>query len=161
MKRSIIVALATIALCLAALTGVETARFVTESPQLSAQAAAKPLEPVTVDPSWILSGTPSFSQVEISRSPDGRTSSGLWACEGPGSFEWQFAVDEVVYVIEGEVAISYQGNNFVLHPGDSATFHGGTRAVWRVDSYLKKAYTLHNPGPLGRMWRSFFPSVAR
>lgn len=158
MKRSLIAALAAIALCLAALTGLETARFVTASPQLSAEAIAKPMEPVSVEPSWITAGSPRFSQVEIARSPDGRTTSGLWACEGPGTFEWRFAVDEVVYILEGEVAITYKGSEFVLRPGDTATFHGGTTATWRVDSYLKKAYSLHNPGPIGRLWRSVFPA---
>ncbi len=136
----------------------EAARFVMVSPEPSVVAAAKPLQSVEVDPSWIKSGNPEFAQVEISRSADGSTSHGLWSCAGPTTFEWQFAIDETVYVLEGEVKVDYQGNQFTLRPGDTAVFHGGTRATWTVDKYLKKTYTLHNPGPLGKLWRSLVPA---
>lgn len=158
MKRSLIAAAITAALLVLGFLGFETARFVAASPDLSTDAAVKPLEVVQVEPSWIKSGSPIFSQVEIARSPDGRTVNGLWACQGPTTFEWQFNADEVVYVLEGEVQVNYQGKDFALHPGDTATFHGGTRSTWTVPSYVKKAYTLHNPGPLGRFWRDTFPA---
>ncbi|MCE1174502.1 MAG: cupin domain-containing protein [Propionibacteriales bacterium] len=158
MKRSLIAATITAAVLTSGFLGFETARFVTASPQLSTDAEAKPMSVVQVDPSWIKSGNPTFTQVEIATSPDGRTVNGLWSCQGPTTFEWQFSVDEVVYVIEGEVQVNYQGRDFTLHPGDTAAFHGGTRSVWTVDTFVKKAYTLHNPGPLGRLWRDTFPA---
>jgi uncharacterized protein len=158
-KRSLIAAIVAASVCLLGVLGYETMRFVTTSPDLSSAAAARPLQEVQVDPSWIKAGTPTFAQVEIARSPDGRTTNGLWSCEGPTTFVWQFAVDEVVYVLEGEVEIDYLGRNFVLHPGDTAVFHGGTSATWTIEDRLKKAYTLHNPGPLGRLWRSIFPAA--
>jgi len=158
-KRALIAATLAVAVCVFGFLGYETARFVMASPDPSSAAAAKPLREVQVDPSWIRAGNPRFTQVEISSSPDGRTTNGLWACEGPTTFVWQFAVDEVVYVLEGEVKVDYQGTSFVLHPGDTAAFHGGTSATWTIDQRLKKAYTLHNPGPLGRWWRSIFPAA--
>ena len=158
MKRSLIAATITAVALAIGFLGFETARFVTASPQLSTNAEAKPMDAVQVDPTWIKSGNPTFTQVQIASSPDGRTVNGLWSCQGPTTFEWQFSADEVVYILEGEVQVSYQGSDFVLHPGDTATFHGGTRAVWTVPGYLKKAYTLHNPGPLGRLWRDIFPA---
>jgi uncharacterized cupin superfamily protein len=157
-KRALIAATITAAVIASGLLGFETAQFVTESPQLSTDAIAKPMDVVQVDPSWIKSGNPVFRQVEIATSPDGRTVNGLWSCQGPTTFEWRFAVDEVVYVLEGEVQVTYQDNDFTLHPGDTASFHGGTRATWTVSNFLKKAYTLHNPGPLGRLWRDTFPA---
>jgi uncharacterized protein len=157
-KRSIIAASIGVLACLIGLFSFQTAQFAAASPDLSLAAANKPLQEVTVNPSWIKSGTPKFAQVEVSRSPDGRTTNGLWSCEGPTTFDWQFDIDEVVYVLEGEVQVDYQGSQFVLHPGDTAVFHGGTTATWTVERYLKKVYTLHNPGPLGRLWRTFFPS---
>lgn len=137
----------------------EAARFVVSSPAPSIQAVAKPLEAVEVDRGWIRSGSPEFAQAETFRSVDGRTSQGLWSCTGPTTFEWHFEVDETVYVLEGEVKIDYQGKQFTLHPGDTAVFHGGTTATWTVDRYLKKTYTLHNPGPLGRLWRQVAPAA--
>jgi len=157
-KRSWVIGLAVgVAVAVVGLFVIETVRFVLVSPEPSAVAAARPLESVEVDPSWIKSGSPQFAQVEISRSPDGSTSHGLWSCVGPTTFEWQFALDETVYVLEGAVEIDYQGHQFTLRPGDTAVFHGGTRATWTVDKYVKKTYTLHNPGPLGKLWRTLVP----
>jgi uncharacterized protein len=157
-KRPLIAVVVGIAVCLFGLFAVETSRFVVSSPEPSLTANPKPMQPVTVDPTWITSGNPKFAQVEVGRSPDGRTTNGLWSCEGPTTFNWRFDVDEVVYILEGEVQIDYQGSQFTLHPGDTAAFHAGTQATWTVEKYLKKAYSLHNPGPLGKLWRSWFPA---
>lgn len=157
-KRVLAAAAAGILVASGAFLVADTGRYVNAAPPPSATALEAPLTPVSVNPDWILSGEPTFAQVEISRSPDGRISHGLWSCTGPTSFEWQFLLDETVYVLDGDVDIDYQGNKFTLHPGDSATFHSGTSAVWTVKRYLKKSYTLSNPGPLGRWWRSAFPS---
>lgn len=158
MKRALAAAIVGIIVTSGAFLVVDTGRYLAAAPPPSATALEAPMAPVSVDPNWIRSGEPAFTQVEISRSPDGRISHGLWSCTGPTTFEWQFHVDETVYVLEGEVDIEYQGSRFTLHPGDSATFLSGTTAVWTVDTYLKKSYTLSNPGPLGRWWRSAFPS---
>lgn len=158
MKRALIAAAVAVVVTASATLAIETGQFVASSPPPSETALEAPLSPVTVNPEWILSGEPTFASVEISRSPDGRISHGLWSCTGPTTFEWHFDVDETVYVLDGEVSIDYRGNQFTLHAGDSATFHGGTQALWTVPDYLKKSYTLHNPGPIGRWWRSTFPS---
>lgn len=159
MKRSLLAGLVAVALAAIGLFTFETGRFVVASPAPATQSVTKPLAPVEVNPNWIKEGTPSFAQVEIYSTPDGRTSTGLWSCTGPTTFEWQFAVDETVYVLEGSVDIDYQGHHFTLRPGDTAVFHGGTKATWRVQNYLKKSYALHNPGPLGRLWRTVFPAA--
>jgi uncharacterized protein len=158
MKRAVISAIIGFTAGLLGVFAVDTAAFVTNSPSPSVTAASTPMHSAVVDPSWITSGQPEFAQVETFRSPDGRTSSGLWSCTGPTTFVWQFSVDETVHLLEGEVAVNYRGNAFTLHPGDTATFHAGTEATWTIDTYAKKAYTLHNPGPLGRLWRSVFPA---
>jgi hypothetical protein len=48
----------------------------------------------------------------------------------------------------------------VLLPGDTATFHAGTKAVWYVPSHAKKAYTLQHPGKLVLLWRWLFSASA-
>lgn len=158
MRRAIISGVIGFSLLAIGLLTFDTARFVSNSPNPSATSVAAPLENAVVDPSWIKSGSPKFSQVETFRSPDGRTTTGLWSCKGPTTFVWQFEVDETVHLLEGEVLVDYQGNQFTLRPGDTATFHGGSEATWTINDYAKKVYTLHNPGPVGRLWRSAFPA---
>jgi uncharacterized protein len=156
MRRAIISGAVGFLICLIGVFAVDTARFITNSPNPSDDSAAHPMQAAIVDPSWIKSGNPKFAQSETFRSPDGRTVAGLWSCEGPTTFVWQFGVDETVHLLEGEVLVDYLGNKFTLLPGDVATFHGGTQATWTIDTYAKKAYVLHNPGPAGRLWRSIF-----
>jgi len=110
-----------------------------------------------VDASWVKSGTPNFRGTETSRSPDGNGVTGLWACDGPSTFEWQFGDDETVHLLEGRVEVEYRGRRFTINPGDTATFHAGTRAVWHVPQYAKKVFVLHQPGLLVRGWRKVFP----
>jgi uncharacterized cupin superfamily protein len=122
-------------------------------PSPSALAMHRPLQVTQVDPSWIRSGNPVFKFAEYFRSPDERTISGIWSCDGPTTFEWQFNADEAVHVLEGRVEIDYQGHHFVLETGDTAMFHEGTRAVWHVPEYIKKSYTLQSPNRVVRSWR--------
>ena len=145
------------------LTGAITwdaAQYLSRSAAPSAQAVQKPLLGFSVDPSWVKSGTPNFRNVETVRSPDGDSISGLWACDGPTTFEWTFYMDETVHLLEGFIEIEYQGKRFNLKPGDTATFHAGTKSVWHVPQHAKKAYTLYDPGRVARLWRRVFPTKA-
>lgn len=121
----------------------------------SSAAATVTLQPARVDPQWILSGAPRFETAEIARAPDGRSVTGVWACDGPTTFEWRFDLDETVYVLEGEVTVQYLGHRFVLRPGQTAVFKAGTRAVWQVPGRLKKVFTLHHPGRLALAWATW------
>lgn len=125
----------------------------------SVQSVARTLGPFAVDPSWVRSGTPNFRGTETVRSPDGSSATGLWACDGPSTFEWQFGGDETVHLLEGRVEVEYRGQRFTINTGDAATFHAGTRAVWHVPQYAKKVFVLHQPSLLVRAWRRVFPAV--
>jgi uncharacterized protein len=146
-------ALAGAMLALTAMAAVESIRYHRGAPAPSIEAVERPLGVFQVDPGWILSGKPVFRGVETMRSPDGRVVSGLWACEGPASFVWHFSHDETVHLLEGRVEVEYQGRRFSINPGDTASFHASTHAVWHVPGHAKKAYTLHQPGWLVRAWR--------
>lgn len=139
-----------------ALTGVmllDTARDASGAVPASTRALATAMTPVPIDPSWVRSGTPKVSMNVTAVSPDGRTVSGLWACDGPTTFEWHFGSDETVVVLEGSVDIEYLGQRFTLRAGDTATFRAGTTAVWHVPERVKKMFTLqHARAPL-RAWR--------
>ena len=120
-------------------TAYDTYRSVTVSAPASTTVHDKPLLGFSPDPSWLRSGTPNFRNAEISRSPDGRSIGGVWACDGPSTFEWTFFMDETVYLLEGLVEIDYQGQRFTLRPGQTATFHAGTKALWHVPVPVKRA----------------------
>jgi uncharacterized protein len=140
-------------LTLAAALTYEAGRYVVHGSPPSAMPVQKPLVGFSVDPGWVKSGTPNFRNTETLRSPDGRVISGLWACDGPSTFQWTFGTDETVHLLEGRVDIDYLGRRFTLQPGDTATFHAGTQALWHVPQHAKKAYTLYSPGRLVMLWR--------
>lgn len=123
---------------------------------VSSRAQQLTMEPKQVDPSWIKSGAPIFLAGEYAESPDKRASSGIWSCEGPATFEWQFGSDETVLVLEGRVEIDYLGEKFVLEPGCTALFYAGTGAVWHVPKYVRKTYMIHYPNYIVRWARHFF-----
>ncbi|MBC8056960.1 MAG: DUF861 domain-containing protein [Rhizobiales bacterium] len=158
-KKSIIAAGAGALLMLAGVAFYEAAVYHDRMAPPSSTPVARALGPFSVDPSWIKSGTPNFRGTETSRSPDGSGVTGLWACDGPSTFEWHFATDETVHLLEGKVEVQYLGRRFTLNAGDTATFHFGTRAVWHVPQHAKKVFVLHQPGRLVRLWRKVFPTT--
>jgi uncharacterized protein len=124
------------------------------------QAAQHALFAFQVDPSWVKAGTPNFRMMPAWRSPDGRTETGVWACDGPSTFEWHYVLDETVYLLDGQVEVEYQGRRFTLNPGDTAFFGAGTQALWKVPTMVRKVYALHKPNKAGRLWRRLFPATA-
>jgi len=100
-------------------------------------------------------GNPLFRVAHYSIAPGEASGSGVWACDGPSTFEWNFGSDEVVYLIEGEVQVSYLGKQFTIRPGETSLFLQGTSAVWHVPNGLLKSYTLHHPPLLVRLWRKW------
>ncbi len=125
----------------------------------SAKSVSQDLKAFEVPASWIKSGQPRFSVTEVAHSADGRQIVGLWQCDGPTTFEWQFGLDETVHLLEGEVQVEYLGNSFTLLPGQTATFHAGTRAVWRIPKTARKVFSLEHPGRLALLWRWLVPQA--
>lgn len=145
---------------LALYEGLAAWRYLNHAERPSSVPQARPLEGFAADAAKVLDGVPNFQAAETSRSPDGRVITGLWSCDGPTRFEWTFALDETVHLLEGEVHVDYQGQRFTLKPGDVATFHAHTRAVWTVPVPTKKAYTLRQPGQVVLWWRALSTKVA-
>ena len=152
-KKSLIAASAGAALVLAGGAVYEAIVYHDRMAPPSAAPVARLLGPFNVDPSWVRSGTPNFRGTETARSADGSGATGMWACDGPSTFEWRFGSDETVHLLEGKIEVEYLGRHFTLNPGDTATFHQGTRSVWHVPQYAKKVFVLHQPGRLVRWWR--------
>jgi uncharacterized protein len=131
----------------------QSIREIYELPPPSALSQPVQLAPMTVNPSWIKSGTPHFRSAIYTSSLDGKESTGVWECDGPTTFEWHFGHDETVYILEGTVEIEYLRNKIILNPGDSAVFHAGTEAVWHIPEHLKKIFVLHEPGIPVKVYR--------
>ncbi len=89
-----------------------------------------------------------------------KVSTGLWSCDGPSTFDWVYAVDETVHVLEGEVEIAYLGEVLQLAVGDTAHFLAGTTATWTVPKRVMKSFTLHDPGPLARLYRRVLDAIS-
>ena len=157
-RRSFATGVAGAGLALAGTAVFEAGRYVRSAAPASVRAEPKTLTVVPIDPSWVMSGTPQISMDVTSSTSDGGSASGVWVCEGPATFEWRFGMDETVHLLEGQVDIEYRNRRFTLRPGDSATFHAGTRAVWHVPVRIKKMFTLHRPGTLVRLWRLVTPA---
>lgn len=136
-----------------AMAAYDSIRYAVGAPDPSERAVDTPLGEFKVNPSWIIAGHPVFKGVETLRSADGKTISGLWSCDGPTTFVWHFGADETVHLLEGEVHVEYEGKSFTIRPGETATFHAYTTAIWHIPKYAKKTYTLNVPSLLVRAWR--------
>jgi uncharacterized cupin superfamily protein len=110
-------------------------------------ADAMVLKPAPIEPAWILNGAPVARLAEHSRGSDDAAVTAVWDCTA-GEFRWQFGWDETVIIIEGEVHVTAEdGTERLLRAGDVAYFAGGTAAVWRIDSYVKKVAFCRKPFP--------------
>lgn len=148
-----------VVLSLLAVTAYGTLRYAYRMRLPSELTVDHALQPIEVPRAWIKSGKPRFLYTEYVASPDRSSSSGIWSCEGPTTFEWRFDADETVHVLDGRVEISYQGQHFVLEPGDTAFFQADTRAIWTVPKYMRKSFTLHQPNVMVRLVRSLLRSI--
>jgi len=112
-------------------------------------APAGELPDMAIDTALIREGQPIARGAILTQSEDKKISSGLWTCE-PGKFEWTFAWDEFIHVLEGEVEITEDGTDHLvaLGPGDMAHFPIGMKTHWHVKQRVKKFFVLRTPEPL-------------
>ncbi|BDX33167.1 hypothetical protein TUM20985_37140 [Mycobacterium antarcticum] len=104
----------------------------------------------TIDPDWILEGTPKSRSSWWCGSADRMANHYVWDCTA-GRFRWYFDRDETVYVIEGEVEVSGEGVPPTwLRAGDAALFRAGTWSTWHVPQYVRKHAIIRRglPAPL-------------
>ncbi len=55
-------------------------------------------------------------------------------------FPWTYQGEEQCFILEGEVLIETEKENFRLQPGDFVTFEDGLTCVWDIRSAVKKHY---------------------
>ena len=122
-------------------------------------------------PGWVLEGNPVSRNFTLSSSKDGYASTVVWDCTA-GRFNWFYAFDESLYILEGSVLIKDEaGAVHDLSAGDTIFFPLGARAEWTVPTYVRKVAFCRNPLPppihfanrvYGRLRRTFglAPSAA-
>jgi uncharacterized cupin superfamily protein len=158
MKNYLLPAIVGAAIALVAVKAWNVGNYLARSPGASASAEHRTMAPFATDPRWvkIKSGVPNFRASEVTRSADGTTFVGQWACDGPTTFEWSFGLDETVFLLDGLIEIEYLGRKFTLKPGDTAKFLAGTKAIWTVPEKAHKVYVLHDHGYALKAWRKVF-----
>ena len=96
----------------------------------------------------ILEGAPQATGTVLTQSADKLVSSGLWECTA-GRFEWTFAWDEFVHVLEGGARIKTEsGETIELGSGDSAHFPLGLKTEWTITDRIRKVFTVRTTEPL-------------
>jgi uncharacterized protein len=112
---------------------------------------------------WIIEGTPRAHSACLARSADRTSSAVVWSCTA-GRFNWNYAVDETLYIISGEALITNEnGEAQRLRPGDVAYFPAGSRTIWHVPHEVRKvAMCRHSmPRPFGFMLRIWNRTINR
>lgn len=96
------------------------------------------LGPRPIDPAWLLEGSPVTRARGIPFAPDASLYAWLWETTA-GRFEWHYAGDELVTILEGEAEITPPtGKPFTVRRGDVVYFPGNQVMVWHVPVYVKK-----------------------
>jgi uncharacterized cupin superfamily protein len=91
-----------------------------------------------INPAWILEGNPVARNAVLSRSRDTTACTIMWDCTA-GQFNWHYAFDETVYILEGSVTVCSENTPPKrLEAGDVAFFPFGTMAHWHVETYVRK-----------------------
>ncbi len=110
------------------------------------------LKSAPISGDWIIEGAPVARNALLSRSEDGSAFTLIWDCTA-GLFEWRYSIDETVYILEGSVIVEdAAAGTRRLEAGATAFFPSGSRAVWRVDSYVRKVAFCRKPMPRGYLF---------
>ena len=106
-----------------------------------------------IDPAWLVDGTPQTRARSLPFTEDAGLFGMIWETTA-GRFEWHYASDELVTILEGEVEITPpQGEPFTLRKGDVAFFPGHQVMRWHVPVYVKKL-AIDAVGPAARLRRT-------
>jgi uncharacterized protein len=97
--------------------------------------------------SWILDGAPVARVALLSSSADGTASTYFWDCTA-GRFNWYYAFDETLHILEGSVSLKApSGGSRLAVAGDIIFFPAGSQAEWTVDKYIRKLAFCRTPLP--------------
>jgi uncharacterized cupin superfamily protein len=110
------------------------------------------LGPRPIHPEWLLDGTPQTRARSLPFTDDASLFGTIWETTA-GRFEWHYASDELVAILDGEVEITPPGGqSFMLRRGDVVFFPGKQVMHWHVPVYVKKL-AIDAVGPSARLRR--------
>ncbi|HEX2888946.1 cupin domain-containing protein [Vineibacter terrae] len=116
-------------------------------PVVQAVLAAATLKPAPINPAWIIDGDPVARIASLSASADGSAWTDLWECTA-GEFHWHYEINETIHVLDGGAIVTDRdGVVWDLKPGDVIRFLVGTKAHWRIPSYVRKVAFCSEPLP--------------
>ena len=122
------------------------------------------LKPAPIAPKFVLEGNPVARARRLSGSYDTTSSSMIWTCT-PGKFQWNYSVDETLYILSGEVYVTDEkGEIHHMTAGDSVFFPAGSRSIWQVTQEITKIAFCRQSMPLLagyalRAWNKFWNVV--
>jgi uncharacterized cupin superfamily protein len=127
------------------------------NPVVFAAPADVELDPAPIPPHWIIEGTPMARSKRLATSVDGTSSVMAWSCTA-GRFKWNYAVDETIHLISGEVFVTDEnGKVRRVGPGDMVFFPAGSVSTWYIPDHVRKLAVCRQsmPRPLGFALRAF------
>lgn len=62
-----------------------------------------------------------------------------WECE-VSAFDWEYADEEMAYVLEGKVTVRTASEEVSIQKGDLVTFPKGLQCHWTVIEPIRKVY---------------------
>jgi uncharacterized cupin superfamily protein len=96
------------------------------------------LRPSPIEPSWVVEGDPVAESAVLSKSSDRTATTIVWQCSA-GTFDWHYAFDETIYLLEGSVVLTSDSMPPTrFGPGDVVFFRNGARARWHVEERVRK-----------------------
>jgi uncharacterized cupin superfamily protein len=108
---------------------------------------APPFIAAPINASWILAGEPVARVALLSSSADGTASTYYWDCTA-GRFNWYYAFDETLHILEGFVTLKApSGDLRRVVAGDTVFFPAGSQAEWTVEEYIRKLAFCRTPLP--------------
>ncbi|MBS1852841.1 MAG: DUF861 domain-containing protein [Acidobacteria bacterium] len=92
--------------------------------------------------SVITAGRPAAKGWTAAQSGDAKVTQGVWECTA-GKFNWEYAWDEFVMILEGEAIVtSVGGKPETLRAGDFCYFPAGLKMEWNIPHYVRKTFVI-------------------
>lgn len=102
------------------------------TPSFASTVDASEFEPFDLAEEDVLEGEPKARIHWLRPEGHGSQVAGVFRCE-PATFQYLWATDETIHVVEGRVRIEVEGGDTVdLGVGGIASFTAGDRGVWQV-----------------------------
>jgi uncharacterized cupin superfamily protein len=105
----------------------------------------KPWPEFPIPADWVSEGSPDSRGVVSIETCDEAVRGGQWSCT-PGKFRWEYEMDELFYLFDGEAEITIEGGeSYAIRAGDMVHLPQGIVATWDIKKTVRKVFFLHSP----------------